>query len=200
MTIRFLITLGSVLFLSASATGQDQKSVLAQKTELGSIGSYTKSIDQFTRRNPKQRRLFGNAAGTEEKQDEWREFKSAKQMAGENLDESAFVWLKQGKVVTARFSFTSASGDWYHFVTYYFRADGTLAKIHAQLNTFAAAGGGLSVVRNKFYHAGGRSLRTSTRYLDLESQKPRKRGEFMDEPIPLYKTVRELPFSKLLRS
>ncbi len=83
-------------------------------------------------------------------------------------------------------------------MNYYFRKDGTLAKIHAQLNTFSASDGGMSVVRDKFYAAGGRLLHTSTRYLDLKSQKPRKRGDFMDQPIPDYHTVRNLPFTKLL--
>jgi len=202
MTIRILITLGSLLFLAALATAQDQKPTPPprppQTTELAAIGSYAKAIDQFTRRNPGKGRFFGNVAGAEDEQDKWRAFKSAKQMAKADPYESASVWLKDGKVVAADFSFTSPSGDWYHFVNYYFRADGTLAKIHAQLNTFAAADGGLSVVRDEFYDSRGKLLRTSTRYLDLKSQKPRKRADFMDQPIPAYQTVRDLPFYKLL--
>jgi len=127
-------------------------------------------------------------------------FKTARQLEQASLDESAYVWLKDGKLVVAKMSFTSSSGDWYHFVTYYFRDDGTLGKIHAQLNTFAAPGGGVSVVREKFYGADGKLLHATTRYLDLQSQRPRKRADFMDQPIPVYKTVRDLPFAKLLRT
>jgi hypothetical protein len=83
-------------------------------------------------------------------------------------------------------------------VSYYFREDGTLAKIHSQLNTFASAIGGISVVRDKFCDASGKVLHTTTRYLDLQSQKPRKRSDFMDQPIAVYKAVGELPFAKLL--
>jgi hypothetical protein len=101
---------------------------------------------------------------------------------------------------SARFSFTGSSGDWYHYIDYYFRADGTLAKIHAQLNTFASPDGGISVVRDKLYSSGGKLLHAATRYRDLQSQQPRERGEFMDQPIPVYKTVRDLPFLRLLRS
>jgi hypothetical protein len=204
MTTRILITLGSLILLSALANGQNQKSTPTpppQKTELAAR-SYAKSIDQFTKRNPRGKRLFGNVAGIEDKLDKWREFKSDSQMeqagADDNLSESAAVWLKDGKVVVAYFSFTSPSGDWYHFVNYYFRADGTLAKIHAQLNTFYSPDGGISVVRDRFYSSRGKLLRTSTRYLDLQSQKPRKRGDFQDEPIPVYLRVHDLPFSKLL--
>jgi hypothetical protein len=207
MTIRILMTLASLLFLSPLATGQEQKTPPPQppqKTELAEIVSYAKSIDQFIKFNSRKRRIFGNIAGVDDKLDKWREFKTAKQMEradeGDNLDESAYVWVKDGKIVAANFTFTSSSGDWVHYVNCYFRADGTLAKIHAQLNTFSSAEGGLSVVREKFYGATGRLVHTSTRYLDLKSQRPTKVTDFMDQPIPSYKTVRALPFSKLLRN
>jgi hypothetical protein len=206
MTTRILITLGSLLVLSVIATGQDQKTPPPnapqprQKTELAAIGSYAKSIDQFTKRNARKRRIFGIVPSEEDKPDQWQEFKTVRHAVQANLFDSAYVWLKDGKVVAADFSFTSSSGDWYHYVNYYFRADGTLAKIHAQLNTFAASDGGVSVVRDRLYSSNGKLLHTATRYLDLQSQKPRKRSDFMDQPIPDYRTVRALPFVKLLRS
>ena len=168
--------------------------------ELTAISSYVKSIDQFTNRNARKRRIFGIVPEEEDKPDKWIEFKYVRQAVQANLHDSAYVWLKDGKVVAAQFSLTSSSGDWYHYVNYYFRADGTLAKIHAQLNTFASPDGGLSVVRDKFYSSSGKLLHTATRYLDLKSQKPRKRGDFMDQPISVYENARDLPFLKLLRS
>jgi hypothetical protein len=187
-----------LLVLSASAAGQEPKAAAPPKTELAAITSYTKSIDQFTKRNPRKRRIFGIIPEEEDKPDKWAEFKTIRQEVQANLEDSAHVWRRDGKVVVAQFSFTSSSGDWYHYVSYYYRADGTLVKIHTQLNTFAAADGGMSVVRDKFYSSGGKLLHTTTRYLDLKSQKPRKRGDFMDQPIPDYKTVRDLPFYKFL--
>lgn len=200
MTIRILATLGSLVILTAAAAGQEQKAAAPQETGLTAIGSYAKSIDQFTKHNARKRRIFGIVPGEEDKPDKWAEFKTVRQAVQANLADSAYVWLKDGKVVAAQFSLTSYSGDWYHYVNYYFRADGTLAKIHAQLNTFAGPDGGISVVREKFYSSSGKLLHTATRYLDLQSQKPRKRGEFMDQPIRVYQTVRDLPFLKLLRS
>jgi hypothetical protein len=200
MTIRILATLGSLLILTTAAAGQEQKTAAPQKTGLTAIGSYAKSIDQFTKRNPSKRRIFGIVPGAEDKPDKWAEFKTVRQTVQANLEDSAYVWVRDGKVVVAKFSVTSASGDWYHYVDYYFRADGTLAKIHAQLNTFAGPDGGISVIRDKVYSSRGKLLHTATWYRDLQSQKPRKRGEFMDQPIPVYKSVRDLPFSKLLRS
>jgi hypothetical protein len=189
----FLISLWVASSPNVSAAQQRSTSVAA-------ISSYTKSIDQFTKRNARKRRIFGIIPGEEDKPDKWAEFKTVRHAVQANLDDSVYVWLKDGQVVAAQFSLTSSSGDWYHYVNYYFRADGTLAKIHAQLNTFAAADGGMSVVRDKFYGSSGKLVHTATRYLDLKSQKPRKRGDFMDQPIPDYKTVRDLPFLKLLRS
>jgi len=198
--MRILVALGSLLILTAAATGQEQRVAAPQKTTLNAIGSYTKSIDQFTERNTRTMRIFGIIPGEEDKPDKWAEFKTIAQEVQANLFDSAHVWRQDGKVVAAKFSLTSSSGDWYHYVDYYFRADGTLAKIHAQLNTFSGPDGGISIVREKFYSSNGKLLHTDTRYLDLKSQQPRKRGEFMDQPIPAYHTVRDLPFLKLLRS
>lgn len=206
MTNRIITAFAALLFLSTLAIGQEQTTTPSPQpqTPLAAITSYVKSIDQFTRLNQKRRRIFGNVAGVEDEQDKWREFKTAKQMEradeGDNLSESAFVWLKDGKVVVAKFTFTSPSGDWMHSVNYYFREDGTLAKIHAQLNTSASSEGGLSVVRDKFYGAGSKLLHTSVHYLDLKTQRRTKKQDFMDQAIPVYKTVRNLPFAKLLKA
>ncbi len=195
-----MIKFGMVLILllclagsSASLGYQGQNAA-----EPTAIASYTKSIDRFTKRNPGKMRIFGIIPGEEDKPDKWAEFKTVRQEVQANLEDSAHVWARDGKVVAARFSFTTPSGDWYHYVDCYFRVDGTLVKIHAQLNTFSGPDGGISVVRDKFYSSSGKLLHTTTRYLDLKSQKPRKRGEFMDQPIPVYQTVRDLPFYKLL--
>jgi len=198
--IRLLITIVNLTVLTAVAIAQGRPTTPPPKSEQAAITVYAKSLDQYTKHNPGHRRLFGNAAELEDEQDKWRSFKTAKQLDQANLYESAYVWLKDGKVVTARFNFTSPSGDWSHYVNYYFRADGTLAKIHAQLNTFASAKGGVSVIREKFYDTSGKLLHESTRYLDLKTQRPGKRIDFMDQPIPVYKTVRDAPFAKLLRS
>ena len=198
MTNRIIVTLGSLLILTASLAGQELQAAAPPKTGPTAIASYTKPIDRFTKRNPRKRRIFGIIPGEEDKPDKWAEFKTVRQEVQANLEDSAHVWLRDHKVVAAKFSFTTPSGDWYHYVDYYFRADGTLAKIHAQLNTFASPDGGIIVVRDKVYGSGGKLLHTATRYRDLKSQKPRKRGEFMDQAIPVYQTVRDLPFYKLL--
>jgi hypothetical protein len=195
MTNRILITLGILLVFSASVTGQGRKTSSPTATELASINAYVKQVDRFVKRNDKRRRIFGNV-GNEE--DQWREFKG-KVAKGEtdpaDLDEAAYVWARKGRVIAAYFAFQSGSRDWGHFVTYYFREDGSLAKIHSQLNTFY---GNVSAFRDKYYSSNGRLFRTTTRYLDLDTKKPKKNPNFHDEPIPVYLSVRKLPFFKLL--
>ena len=180
--------------LADSTTGfgyQGQKSV-----EVSAIDAYGKQIDSFIKHNPKRHRIFSNMSDNDTER--WREFRSQRQLdkAKEgNIDETAFVWSKSGSVVGANFTFQSGSGDWAQYVMYYFRADGSLAKIQAQLNTFH---GNVSVARDKSYSRSGKVLREITRYLDLKTQKPIKPADFMDEEIPVYQNVRKLPFFKLL--
>jgi hypothetical protein len=103
---------------------------------------------------------------------------------------------KDGAVVLASYTFQSASGDWAHYVDYYFREDGSLARIHARLNT---SYGNMTVLRERFYDPKGKLLSSSQQFLDMETKKKKKPGEeFTDEPIPLYRTVKALPFYTLL--
>lgn len=186
------------LLLPSGAMGQKPAPALSPTR---AINSYVKQIDQFIKRTPKKHRIFGDvASGRKDEPSRWQEFKSEaereKADTGENLNESAYVWLKAGKVVSVNLTLQSPSGDWVHFVMYYFREAGTLAKIQAQLNTFY---GDVTVRREEFYSADGKLLRTNTKHFDLNSQKPKKPDrDLPDFPIPVYLRVQDLPFYKLL--
>jgi len=193
--IRIPATLGVVLSLATLVAAQDAKAPSPRASELVSIRAYARQIDQFVRLNQKRKRIFGDVG---DKQENWREFKG-KVAKGEtnpdDLDEVAYVWARKGNVVAAGFTFQSGSGDWVHFVTYYFREDGTLAKIHSRLNTFS---GNVTAIRDQYYSANGRLLKETARFLDLQTQKPKKNPNFHDDETPVYLNVRKLPFSKLL--
>ncbi|HKC62199.1 MAG TPA: hypothetical protein VKB86_01115, partial [Pyrinomonadaceae bacterium] len=93
----------------------------------------------------------------------------------------------------------SGSRDWAQFVMYYFREDGTLAKIDSRLNTFY---GNLTIKRIQYYDANGKPLKSSVQYFDLQTQKRKRNvrsGDFMDQPAPVYPKVSSLPFYNLLR-
>jgi hypothetical protein len=190
----------AVLIVSASASGQNPKAGSARWAELTNIDSFAKKVDQFIKGNQKTLRIFANvSSGTSSAPDQWREFKSEDERqnadTGENLNENANVWLHAGKVVGATFTFQSPSRDWAQLVMYYFREDGTLAKIQSRLNTFY---GDMTVTREKFYGANGRLLRTTKTCFDLKSQKPKVCAGFTDESIPAFRSVQTLPFYKFL--
>jgi hypothetical protein len=175
----------AVILLSAclQALSQTKTSAIAE------IDTYTKQIDRFIKSKTRSR-LFADVSTSEKSR--WREVR-AKQ--AEDLYEKAETWTREGKIVAATFALSSPSGDWVHFITYYFRADGSLAKIEAQLNTFY---GNVSVLRDRYYDVNRKQLKATERYLDLETRKPVKRPDFMVNKIPMYSRVSTLPFGRLL--
>jgi hypothetical protein len=184
--------IGLVLLLGAfalDATGQTPSpSPIPSSAEVSQIKTYTTEIDRFSK--GRKFRTFG--VFYEKDKGTWRELKGK---ADHQLDESCDVWTRDGKVVLAFFGFTSESGDWYHFIKYYYRDDGTLAKIQARLNTFY---GNVSVLRDRYYDASGKLIKSTRRYLDIQTHKPVKSANFHDEPIPMFSKASALPFHRLL--
>src|SRR5262245_20712181 len=166
--------------------------------ELASIASYAATVDRFIKVNRK--RVFGDlSSAATDGPSRWKEFTSeaARERAqtGDNLNQIAFVWTRQGEVIGANFTFTGPSSDWAHLVMHYFREDGSLARIKAQLNTFY---GELSVIRERCYSADGKLLRSTKKFLDLQTKKPKKPDqEFFDKEFPIFANVSALPFHNL---
>lgn len=182
-------------FLSAMAQGK--KDVPANASVIAAIETYCRQLDAFVKEHKKQVRVWAtiDAGGKR-----WREFKSekARQNAdeGDNLNENAMVWVRNGKLVYAGFTFQSASRDWAHYVNYYFREDETLAKIDADLITFY---GNMIVVRKRYYSEQGKLLKSSVQYLDLKTKKKKTPDDsFVDISFPVYKNIKSLPFYALL--
>lgn len=101
-------------------------------------------------------------------------------------------------MIAANFTNFSGSGDWAHYLNYYFRPDGSLAKIEADLDTFY----GNAIVERQFYFVkNGELIRRTKRVSDLKTHKPKKLNEdFIDEEVYLFKKVSKLPFASLLRN
>src|SRR5882724_672928 len=135
----------------------------ARSEEIAAIQTYCKSVDRFIRRNPKTLRIFANVASARKPRPDWRQFKSEKQRqrANGDLNENAYVWAMQGDIIGANFMFQSESGDWAHYVMYYYREDGSLAKITAELRTFY---GRVTVVRELLYDPTGRRIASSKKF------------------------------------
>jgi hypothetical protein len=169
-------------------------SLAQKKSPVSEITAYTTGVEQFTKNNKRHRRFADVASETDEKEI-WREFKSDKALKEATWYQAASVFSRDGKIVAAYFTFTSPSGDWYHFVDYYFRDDGSLAKIRARLNT---SYGNITVVRQRYYDSTGKLIKSTRKFLNLKTSKETKPVDFMDEPIPAYLKVSALPFQKLL--
>jgi hypothetical protein len=192
-----LITL-TFTFLTSGIDAQTRREVAA---EVRLIEQYTNKVDRVVN-DPRQRfRIFGDVSSArEDGPSVWKEFKNENEMdaagTGENLNVQAKVWAVDQKIAGAKLFFTSPSGDWAHFVDYYFRPDGSLAKIRGQLNTFY---GNVSVIRSQYYSASGKLLQSSTTYFDLTThRRKRKPVDFFDQPVPVYPSVDRLPFNNLL--
>jgi hypothetical protein len=170
---------------------------------ISSIEAYCKQLDQFVKNNPDSFRIFANiGSGLQGRKDIWREFKTDEERNnadnGENLNDNVRVWLKSGSIIIADCLFQSPSRDWTLYVTYYFREDGSLAKLHSVLNTFY---GHISAIRDRYYSPSGNLLRSSAQYFDLGTKKRKKPGkDFQDEHIPEYLNSKNLPCSDLLKA
>jgi hypothetical protein len=168
---------------------------LAQtKSSISDINTYVAEVDHFTKTNKTHRR-FADVASENDEKEIWKEFKTDKAFEDATWYQGASVFSRKGKIVAAFFTFTSPSGDWFHFIDYYFRDDGSLAMIRARLNT---AYGNTSVVRQRYYDSAGKLISSTRKFLELTTNKEIKPVDFMDEPIPVYKKASVLPFRKLL--
>ena len=175
-------------FRTAAQTPITSPAPTTSDIQVSEIKKYTTEVDRFTK--ARKFRTFGVFYKGDK--GSWRELKGKSE---QQLDESCDVWTRDGKVVLAFFGFTSGSGDWYHFIKYYYREDGTLAKIQARLNTFY---GNVSVLRDRYYDTNGKLLKSTRRYLDLQTHKPVKKANFHDDPVPMFSNTSALPFYRLL--
>lgn len=201
-TCLFTSTL-ALLVNSNLATAQEGAALSTSqpKGRVADIEAYAGEIDKFVKSKVKTERVFANvASGTKNEASAWREFKSEderkKADTGDNLNESAYVWERDGKVIGANFTLQGTSRDWAQFVMYYFRGDSTLAKSDSTLNTF---NGGITVIRQDYYDSKGILLKGTTHCKDLKTQQPKPCGDLQDRPAPFYKTVSQLPFYRLLK-
>src|SRR5262245_49193252 len=202
MTKRLLFSVFTCVASAALTLAQTSVSTDNQirGAEIANIKTYCQELDDYTKRNPKLHRVFGDvSSGMKEQKSRWREFKPKSERNMDyigSLMGNAIVWSKDGAVVLVSCLFQSPSGDWAHQISYYFRKDGSLAKFHAHLGTFV---GYMTVIRERFYDSKGRLLSSSQQFLDMETKKEKKPGEdgldfFIDEHFPVYRTIKALPF------
>ncbi len=116
----------------------------------------------------------------------WVKRRPAKAMVVEELA----VFRRGKRIRAARLMRTSPSGDWAQYLSYCYRADGTLAFVLAELRSFL---GDVRVVDRLYYGAGGRRLRKTRRVFDLKTKKRiTGKRDFQERDTLILKTTRAL--------
>lgn len=169
--------------------------------DIASIEAYSKQMDAYATRNARAGRLFGDTANYENGDEPalWKEFPTKRALQRAEVYSAATVWTgSTGEAVVVRIDLTSPSGDWAQYNNYYYRSDGSLAKLHAEMRTFM---GDVIIIRDRFYDQKGKQLQEKTSYLDLQTRKPKKvsEGDFMDIPPEVYAKTSALPFYAVLK-
>jgi hypothetical protein len=217
LAVVWLISLHITVALAQSdggapaATGRAVVTSSTSPRQAEMIDTFCDSLIPLTKEK-KHRRLFGLLERDDRDKGGWVEFKREQDLNSavekERVFDMAQVWSREDGATAVSMRFTSGSGDWYHFVEYCFRVDGTLARIHSSLNTFNAADkdpqkevNGAIRERDRYFDVGGKQIKVTKRVLDLQSQRPAPTLEIMDdEKEPIYKTASALPFHRVLEA
>ena len=176
----------------------------APSTSIKAIDKFCDGLVPLTKVKAR-RRLFGLFSPDSHLRGDWIEFKRQADLdvavRSERVFDTAQMWSRKDGAIAISMRITSGSGDWFHYVEYCFRVDGTLARENSTLNTFNAidderAGeeNGATRERDRYFDTRGNQLKVSQRVLDLKTKEPRPTMQYMDDEEPIYKTVAALPF------
>jgi hypothetical protein len=206
MMRRTFLTISRALLAACLTLGIATSSAVTLQAQnpadnIASIEAYSKQLDAYTKRSARAGRLFGDTRAYESGDEPalWKEFKTKRALQRAEVYSAATAWTAStGEVVVVNIDLSSPSGDWAQYNNYYYRSDGTLAKLRAELRTFM---GDVIIIRDRFYDSKGKLLQEKTRYLDLQTRKPKKikEGDFMDIPPEVYAKTSALPFYALLK-
>ena len=161
--------------------------------EVANIQAYTKKIDKLIKQGQSMasKRTFArHPSDANEHAGKWIEVRGNVETSNAAFAETASEWSLAGNVIAAQLVIQSVSGNWVHRVLYYFRDDGTLARISSTLDSSLGA---RIVVREQFYDRKGVVLSKSSQRYTLRA-KNKSGHESVDEPLPVFMTPGDLPF------
>lgn len=190
----------SILASLALSSGAAAQSAASQ---VKSINTFCKQIDAVQKRRKAPELVYANTADINSPKARWRKFTSERALDKfrENNEtyDIAYNWRSGGRLIASNFTRSSPSGDWVNYVNHCFRADGTVARVETGYRTFL---GDFKVVRKRYFNASGRQISSSIKYLDLQSGKPKDKGDGVmgdkESGEAYYKSVKKLPFARLL--
>ncbi len=174
-------------------------------TTVKQIEAYVRAIDRINESRKEPDIIVADTADHDSGREKWRIFKSSKDLEKfrENSETYSIAnnWLSYGKVVVSVFTLFSPSGDWAKYVTHYYRSDGTVAKIEVDYRTFY---GDFIVLKDIWYTSKGKVIKSTTKYLDIATKKPKAPNEMLRENRGLlsgdiFTNTRLLPFSSLIK-
>lgn len=180
------MSLFRALIISFAATFSIVPAAASEKSAIEAIRK-AYGVCRAAERAAKPSRAF--AVYTDEnynKPPRWVKRQPAKAMVVEEL-----VVFRRGKRIrAARLMRTSPSGDWAQYLSYCYRADGTLAFVLAELRSFL---GDVRVVDRLYYAADGRRLRKTRRIFDLKTRKRiTGKRDFQERDTLILKTTHAL--------
>lgn len=187
-----------ILQATVAAQTEPQQRRLPKPTQSAprilAVEKYTDELDEYARLNPQSRRFFVNTS--DDQTGSWQEVANEKEL--ENKGAAAVVWMRQEKPVIVLLWGRSIGQS--RRVTYYFRDNGTLAKVHSELQISA---GDMQSVRDRSYDPKTFAvlIRDFSRCTDLVTgqQKPCAEAEALEKSIPVYMRSAEIPFYALLK-
>ena len=198
------IAVSIAVLIFTSAVGLPQSKGTATVSQ---IDTYVRSIDGLMKRQKEPSLIIADVSDYDTDEPKWQVFKSSKELEAFREKTETYTiannWRSKGKLVSSLFTMFSPSGDWATYVTHYFRADGSAAKVNTEMRTF---NGDYIIIRNFYFDSRGKLLRKSAKYLDLTTKKPKKpTAEMQDEnsefyKADFYKSVSALPFYPLTKS
>lgn len=194
----FAFLVAAIAFFSVDLAAQANKNA-----EVKRIDALCKKIDASRKRAKSPDLVVADTADINSKRSKWRKFASEKALEKfRTRNETytiAYNWKQDGKIVGSNFTHFSPSGDWAKYIFHYFRADGTLAYVETDYRTFM---GNFKVIRGHYFDVKGKQIKSTARFLDLRSGKPKKHkgGVDGDDPkeVDYYKKTSKLPFAHLL--
>ena len=173
-----------------------------KSSEVAEIDAYCKELDDFKNSGRNRARILG-AELNQTEVPKWKEFRSRRARGKAFFEDVADVWMKNGKVVVAELNSETNSGDWSKFAQYYFRDDGTLAKMRttfAGFMVFSDHGGG-RIVQERIYSAKGKLLRKRLHCFELGKKHRRIKceGDYSNYDGTYYRRAQDLGFYGLLK-
>jgi hypothetical protein len=171
------------------------------------IDSFCKPMVSFAHDKRNAPRIFADLADyMKDKDSKWEAIANQRELRKhvdtERAFSQAFVWQTDQGLYVEMF-FTSPTGDWAEFGDFCFRVDGSLARSISNLRTFVVEteeedNSPVSREHRRYFDREGKRIQIRRNVRSAKTNKVIK-VDFMDMEDHVFTSIRDLPFSKLLK-